>query len=305
MRRVLIHLVCAALAAGCLVPAVFAVGDADGDARWRPVIEKLQRKLGAGFTVKRVGMFVVAHDLDEAAGERCEELIAQLEAALYKQFFATRPGYIIRIAVFRNNASLRKHARKLAEKSLVMPGGGFYLGYEKVLCVDAAMGEWLLKHELTHALLHADFRRDKVTPWLDEGMASLVESAKLEGGEIHFQLDRRLALVHKLMKQQKLPHIKDVAKMDFRTYNSRRNRMVGDAVARNVLFYLHEKGLLVRFYRRFRNNYSKDRSGVTFIEQLLKKDIDAVEADWLAWVNDKVAKRGKPPAGGESPTTTK
>ena len=265
------------------------------DPSYQREIARLKSKLGRDFTVKRVGMFVVAHDLDAEQGAQYEELIARQEKRLYAKWFGTRPDYIIKIVLFRDNASLRKGAKKVAVKSAVMPGGGFYLAYEKVLCVDTTMGRWVLKHELTHALLHADWRREKLTQWIDEGMAMLVESCTFTDDDIQLRLDWRLSVVYRLMKAQKLPHLKDVFRMDFRTYNRRENRMVADAMARNFLFYLHEKDLLIRFYRRYRNNYSRDRSGIKFVEEFLKKDIDTVEADWLTWLTQKTA---RPRTGG-------
>jgi len=276
------------------------------ESRFQPLIVSLKGKLGPDFTVKQVGMFVVALDLDKQAGAQYENLITQIEQALYENFFVNRPEYVIKIVLFKDNASLQKSAKKVAEKSLVMPGGGFYLPYEKVLCVETPMGPWVLKHELTHALLHADFRREKLCPWVDEGMAMLVESATLDGKQIQLRLDGRIQMVYQLMKAQKLPHLKDVFSMDFATYNSMANRMIGDAMSRNLLFYLHEKGLLIPFYKRFRGNYGRDRTGIKFIEEIAKKDINAVETDWLAWVNDKTAKHaageaGKAPAEPDQP----
>ena len=273
------------------------------DPRYQREIARLKGKLGRDFTVKRAGMFVVAWDVDATRGARYEKLIAQEEKALYETWLGTRPSYIIKIVLFKDNASLRRNAKKVAVKSPVLPGGGFYLGYEKAVCVDMAMGEWLLKHELAHALLHADWGREKLPQWIDEGMAMLVESCTFENGRIKLKPDWRLPVVHKLTKAHKLPHLKDVLRMDFRTYNRRENRMVADAVARNFLLYLHDKDVLVRLYRRFRNNYSRDPSGIQFLEQLLKKDIDAIEADWLAWVARKMAEYRKgtsPDAAPES-----
>ena len=292
-RHVLRRLALILTAAVIVIPDAAAAVEPKPDPRCQREIVRLKGKLGPTFTVKQVGMFVVAHDLDTEPAAQYETLISQQEKLLYDKWFGTRPEYVIKIVLFRDNASLRKSAKKVAEKSAVMPGGGFYLAYERVLCVDTGVGAWVLKHELTHAMLHADWRREKLTQWIDEGMAMLVESCTFTDDDIELRLDWRLPVVHRLMKAQKLPHLKDVFRMDFRTYNRPENRMVCDAVARNFLFYLHEKGLLVGFYRRYRNNYSQDPSGIKFAEAFLKKDIDAIEADWLAWVTEKAA----PPQG--------
>jgi len=274
------------------------------ESRFQPLIASLERKLGPEFTVKQIGMFVVAWDIDKEAGARSEKLITQLDEVLYENFLVNRPDYVIKIAIFKDNASFQRGVKKLAEKSPTLPGVGFYLPYEKVVAWEAPMGEWVLRHELTHALLHADFRREKLTSWIDEGVACLCDSATFHGKQIEFKLDWRLGLVYKLMKEQKLPHLKDVFNMDYMTYNSPANHMVGDAMARNLLFYLHEKGLFLKFYKRYRGNYGRDRTGIKFIEEVTKKDINAVETDWLTWVNDKMAKStggdgGNVPPGGD------
>ena len=48
--------------------------------------------------------------------------------------------------------------------------------------------------------------------------------------------------------------------------------------------YLQEKGLLEKFYRKFRDNHKKDPTGMKFLKEVLEKKIDEIEKDWLAWV---------------------
>ena len=220
------------------------------------------------------------------------------------------------MVLFKDNASLRRNAKKVAEKSIVMPAGGFYMTYEHTLCAEVTMGPWLVRHELTHALVHGDFGSKKPAPWFDEGMAMMVESAVIEGKKLTFRADRRLNLVHRLMKARKLPKLKDVLKMDFRTYNAPATRATADALSRCLMLYLDEKGLLVKFYRRYRIRYRRDPTATKFVEELLEKDIDAVETDLLAWVQAKVRESrestkkpsskepAKPPEMGHKPRKT-
>ena len=293
-----------------LVVSVSASWSADDDGKKKPdpkyraEIAKLRNKLGGDFTVWRVGVFVVASDLPEGRRERYDKLITQLEGALYAKLFTRRPSAILKIALFKDNASLRKSAKKLAVKSAVMPGGGFFMPYEKVICADTAMGEWVVKHEVTHALLHADFRQRRLTPWIDEGIAMLAESCVLTDDDMTFRMDWRTTLVQRYARARRLPKLRDVLKMDFRTYNSRKNRMICDALARSLLMYLHEKGQLITFYKRYRKGYKRDKTGRTYLEETLQKNIDAIETDVLAWVEKKGARRTQPkparlPARGE------
>jgi hypothetical protein len=235
-------------------------------------------------------MFVVASDLDAEKAAPYEKAILEVETALYATFMTNRPDYIIRVLIFKDQASLQANAKKVREVGIVMPGGGFYMEYEKALFLDSqVVGVPGLKHELTHALERADFGRSRPAPWFDEGFATMIESADLGGKEIKFHFDFRLLMLDKLLKDQKLPKLKDVLTMEFAAYNAFPARMIGDAVSRNLLMYLSEKGLLVKFYQRYRGNVGKDRTGVKSIEEVCGKKIDEVDAEWRTWLAEKLA----------------
>ena len=274
--------------------------DARPDPRYEREITYLRNKLGTDFAVRQVGLFVVADDLDAAKREAYEKLITQLQSALYAKLFQKRPGDVLKLVLFRDNASLRRSAKKLAVKSMVMPGGGFFMPYERTLCVDTAMGEWVTKHEVTHALMHADFGREKVTPWIDEGIAMLVESCVLADDDMTFRLDWRLRMTSSAARAKKLPALGDVLRMDFRTYNSPQNRMLCDAVSRSLLMYLDERGQLVTFYKAYRKGYARDKTGIRYLEEVLQKKIDAIETDVLQWVEEKSGRpaQSQPASGG-------
>lgn len=258
------------------------------DPAYQQAINALKNRLGPGFTVKRVGMFVVGTDLDQTRAAPLETLIGQLEKGLYRDFISRRPETIIRVVLVQSDDSLRAVAKKVLEKSPLPGPGGFYFEYEHAVLADVSMGAWVLKHELTHALLHVDFGANRRAPWFNEGMASLMEPASFDDDGIHFHLDWRVVMVYNTMKTGKLPHLVDTLKLDFRSYHaSQPRRWISDAMGASLLFYLHEKGLLAQFYKLYRGKFSNDPTGVKFIEQVTGKKIDQVESDWLAWVNEQ------------------
>jgi hypothetical protein len=55
------------------------------------------------------------------------------------------------------------------------------------------------------------------------------------------------------------------------------------AEARYLCYYLQEKGLLLSFYTRFKKTCAHDPSGLKTLEELLQKDIDSIEIEWLQW----------------------
>ena len=54
--------------------------------------------------------------------------------------------------------------------------------------------------------------------------------------------------------------------------------------ARYFCMYLQENGLLEKYYKKFRGNYDKDKTGRKFLEELLGKKLDEIQKDWLKWV---------------------
>jgi hypothetical protein len=56
------------------------------------------------------------------------------------------------------------------------------------------------------------------------------------------------------------------------------------AEARYFCMYLQEKGLLEKFYKKFRDNYEDDTTGRKFLEELFEKKIDDIQKDWVKFV---------------------
>jgi len=264
------------------------------DPRYQRAVASLQKALGAGFTVDRVGMFVAAFELDPERTAQFRSLIGRLETTLYRDIISRRPNYIIRIVLFKDNASLQTNAKKILQKSPLPGPGGFYFEYERAVLADGSMGEWLLRHELTHALLQAEFGVNKPAPWMHEGLASLFETASVEE-DLVFHPDWRLGTLIKLKDVDKLPHLEDVLKLDFRNYYTKpADRQVSDTVGAGFLFYLHQKGLLAEFCKRYRGDFSADPTGIKFAEQVLKKKIHEIESDWLVWLSEQAPQLPRP-----------
>ncbi len=53
---------------------------------------------------------------------------------------------------------------------------------------------------------------------------------------------------------------------------------------RELLAWLHSRGSLMAFYRAYRETCARDRSAITALEQTVRKPLDEIERDWLAWM---------------------
>ena len=59
------------------------------------------------------------------------------------------------------------------------------------------------------------------------------------------------------------------------------------AQARYLLYYLQERGLLVRYYQEFLANHDKDPTGYETLKRVLgltQRDMPSFERDWATWV---------------------
>jgi hypothetical protein len=54
--------------------------------------------------------------------------------------------------------------------------------------------------------------------------------------------------------------------------------------ARYFCMYLQDKGLLKKFYKKFRDNFEKDETGISFAEEILGDKISNTDKDYKSWV---------------------
>jgi hypothetical protein len=47
---------------------------------------------------------------------------------------------------------------------------------------------------------------------------------------------------------------------------------------------MQEKGILKKFYKTFRDNYSEDNTGKKFLEQMFGKSLNEIDTEYVNWV---------------------
>lgn len=201
---------------------------------------------------------------------------------LWAHLFPTRPQDPIYIVLLSP-----------ADTGKVFPagaGGLFNSGGNVLLCGD--IPAWKLTrtsvvmHEFTHALHHADMaaRRQEHPIWMVEGLATLFETAKHEGGKVVPQHSQRLAVLQQAVRGKHTIPWAQMMRLSHPDFM--RNALVGYAQARYMLFYMLDKGLLKKFYDEYTNkeSYGDDKSALRTVEVVFGKPIDEVERDWSQWV---------------------
>ncbi len=231
----------------------------------RAALEKLKRKYGerALYEVDETLKLVFATTADRHTMEELKARLSDFARATRRDLFAHGLETYCAIAV--------------PEK---WPGdrvsGHFYPGW-----VDArTLGPTLL-HEFTHALHFADQdpRGQLHNVWVIEGLASLLEYAKVVNGHLAPRHNHQLRNLKEDLIQRKNVPWEQMIKFERRQFHSSHY-----AQARYMLFYLFEKGLLKAWYDAYCAGFAGDPTGGAALEQAFGKKLADIDKEWLAWV---------------------
>jgi hypothetical protein len=227
--------------------------------------------------------FVIAGNgsADQLAAYRDGTILAAMHS-LEATYFDTPPTEPIIIFLFESEGPYKRLARKWFDDKDV-PHYGFYRPGDRVMFMNVGTGTGTLVHELTHALIAPDF--PDVPSWFNEGLASLYEQCSLGKDTITGHENWRLPALQKAIKAGTLRPLSELIE-DPHFY---REDLVGlnYAEARYLMFYLQEKGLLVRYYKEFRAAAKDDPTGLKTLQKIVApkdKDLDAFEKEWRKWV---------------------
>jgi len=244
---------------------------------------KLKYSLGEDFIVEVKRPFIIAGNISRARFERIKNgTILNCYRAFYRQFFTVRPTHIIKVFLFRDDATYRRYARSLFGDEPTTPFG-YYNSENHSLVMNIATGTGTLVHEMTHALIEADFPR--VPTWFNEGLASLFEQCVVTPRGLKGLVNWRLPILRKAIAQKKLAGLRKLTSTTT-TQFYRDERGTHYAEARYFCMYMQDLGLLEKFYKTFRANFEQDPTGAKTVEKLFGKSLEQIQQDWLEWVGE-------------------
>lgn len=245
----------------------------------KKVLNGLQKQFGQDYICEMVPQdhLVVATNVDRPTLDHMKERLTQQAEALWNDLFPHHFEQFVTVIISRTD-------------SADMNGiGGYYMNVQHLL-VAKTVG-MTLHHEFTHALHFADQEaRDQTHPiWVTEGLATLFESSDIVGKHIQPTPNHRLNYLKSLTARKKTIPWKQL--MQFDQPQFMKQAAICYSQVRYMMMFLYEKGLLKEWYKNYTNSYKVDPTGVLAMEETFDKEIDKVEADWLAWV----AKTPAPP----------
>lgn len=161
-------------------------------------------------------------------------------------------------------------------------GGSYSHDRKELVAMDLG---GTLRHEYMH-LLHwrSNSRAGQVHPiWIQEGVCSLAEDFDVRGGRLEITPNWRTNMVKRLAEARRLPSLDRLARMSRGDFAGSRP-LANYAHARAFFLYLDSIGKLGDWYAHYVERYEEDPSGLESISTVLGKPIDAIDADFQAWL---------------------
>jgi hypothetical protein len=247
-------------------------------------IEQLKKKIEVrGFTILVQSPFVVIGDGMPAAVKAQAETVRWAVDKLKQDYFDKNPAEILDIWLFKNEASYRKHARQLFNDEPDTPYG-YYSSAHKALIMNIETGGGTLVHEIVHPFIEANF--PECPAWLNEGLGSLYEQSGENDSHIYGYTNWRLAGLQQAIKRRAVPSFQKLTATSTRAFYNE-DKGTNYAQARYLLYYLQERGLLVKFYKEFYARRRDDPTGYKTLQSVLgESDMDAFQKRWEKFVLD-------------------
>lgn len=252
------------------------------DGEYEQHLAELKKKVLPGFTIVVEKPFVVIGDepADVVRGW-AEYTVRWAVKKLKYMYFKKDPADIIDIWLFKNRNSYMKYTYEIFGDRPDTPFG-YSSSKHKALIMNIATGGGTLVHEIVHPFVAANF--PGCPAWFNEGLGSLYEQSTGKGPHIIGLTNWRLAGLREAIGKNRVPSFKTLTSTgDYAFYEE--DPGTNYAQARYLCYYLQEKGLLVRYYHKFRANRKQDPTGYETLKQVLgQDDMAAFKRKWERYV---------------------
>lgn len=246
-------------------------------------LQEARKDLGKNFSVDGFGPFIIVSNIKASRLEEVKESIIRASYnAFYKDFCSISPTYITTVYLFKNQADYNFYSNKLFQEMPNTPYG-YYRSSDRAMLINLSTGTGTLVHEMVHAIIDSDF--PNAPTWFNEGFASLFEQSRIEEGSIVGLTNWRYPIFKKAIDNNavvSLNKLFTLSEKDFYDDPEGYNY----AESRYLCYYLQKKGLLTNFYKRFKQQQANDPTGSKTLVEIMKKDIDSIQKDWLEWAKN-------------------
>ncbi|MFK7767155.1 MAG: papain-like cysteine protease family protein [Mariniblastus sp.] len=268
-----------------MVPDNLKVNPQSGftDADFAQHIRKLKKRLPHDdFKIVLQKPFVVVGDGTMAQVKRAATgTVKWAVDAIKKDYFERDPENIIDVWLFKDSKSYQKHNLELFGEKPTTPYG-YYSPSNRVLVMDISTGGGTLVHEIVHPFMESNF--EECPSWFNEGLASLYEQSSSRDGHIIGLTNWRLRGLQLAIEDGRVPSFQELCTTTRREFYN--GHATNYAQARYLCYYLQERGLLIKYFHRFRENVAEDPGGYQTLKDVLgRDDIEVFQKQWERYVS--------------------
>ena len=235
------------------------------------ILASLKQRFGEDFIceVDHDSKLVFATDIDTHTLEELKVSLSKYARAQWKTLFDNRFDEYVTVVIPRDASDLPARL-----------GGAYDPNNRQLIVRSIGM---VLTHEFTHALHFADqSARGQGHPiWVIEGLATLFESSKLVNGVVKPLPNHRANIIKSIVRRKASIPWLEFFKLSHGEFMQK--SAIAYPQGRYIFMYLHEKGLLKKWYDAYTSGYEADDTGAKALEKVTGKSLKKAEADWLAW----------------------
>lgn len=166
------------------------------------------------------------------------------------------------------------------EESEISPYG-FYKISKNVIIIRYVSWKGSILHELTHRFIRSDF--PDAPSWFDEGFASLNEKSTFTEGKLNGDFSFRIIPLRRALKEGTYTDLKHLMNTDDNELYGKRTSYYY-AQSRYLLMYLQKNGLLEKYYKHFRDNYDKDKTGITQLQEITGHSLNTMDEKLITFI---------------------
>lgn len=247
---------------------------------YNSVIEKYSGVLPDNSSVTKFKYFVIISDLDEKLTYTLiDNDLRNTISSMEGNFVSKTPTDVTPIFLFSNYEKYKEFVLNNfnIEEDDISPYGFFKIS-KNTIVIRYVNWKGSLSHEVTHKFTRRDF--PDMPSWFDEGFASLNEKSTYKNGILIGDFSFRIIPLRRAIKENSYTGLEKLMQTDDEELYGKRASYYY-AQSRYLLMLLQQHGLLIDYYKLFRDSYISDKSGISQLEKVTGKSIEQTDKELI------------------------
>jgi hypothetical protein len=247
------------------------------------IIREQSKIIPDGMSITKFRYFVIFSDLDDGLTYKLIDTdMRNTIDAMTNNFSDKLPKIVTPIYLFEDYDDYKEfvlNSYDIPEHD-ISPYGFFKIS-KNVIVVRYVSWKGSILHEITHCFTRSDF--PNMPSWFDEGFASLNEKSIFKNGKLIPDFSLRIISIRRALENNTYTSIEHLMRTDDQELYGGRTSFYY-AQSRYLLMYLQKNGLLEAYYKKFRDTYSTDETGISQLEDILGKPLPEFEEEYVEYV---------------------